>query len=102
VEQTGICDERIARPYSREGDRRLLSAQPGPSLGALAVVREDSGPSSDVDLLVAFEPGARIGLLALGRMQRELSTLLGRPVDLYRWRGSSPRCARRCCPAPRC
>jgi predicted nucleotidyltransferase len=38
--------------------------------------------SSDIDLLVTFEPGARIGLLALTRMQRELEELLGRQVDL--------------------
>jgi predicted nucleotidyltransferase len=37
---------------------------------------------SDVDLLVEFAPGARIGFLALARMQRELSDLLRRPVDL--------------------
>ena len=38
-----------------------------------SVLREDFGPGSDV--LVAFEPGARVGFLALGRMQRELSAL---------------------------
>jgi predicted nucleotidyltransferase len=46
------------------------------------VLREDFGPGNDVDVWVAFEPGARVGFLALGRMQRELSALLGRPVDL--------------------
>ena len=47
-----------------------------------SVLRRDFGPGSDVDVWVAFEPGARVGFLALGRMQRELSALLGRPVDL--------------------
>jgi len=55
-----------------------------------SVLREDFGPGSDVDVLVAFEPGARVGFLALGRMQRELSALFGRPVDLVPRDGLKP------------
>ena len=40
------------------------------------------GPTSDLDFLVVFEPGAEIGFLALAKMQRELSELTHRPVDL--------------------
>lgn len=47
-----------------------------------SVLREDFGPQSDVDMLVEFEPDAEIGFLTLSRMARELSSLLGRPVDL--------------------
>jgi len=47
-----------------------------------SVLREDFGPQSDVDMLVEFEPDAEIGFLTLSRMARELSGLLGRPVDL--------------------
>lgn len=47
-----------------------------------SVLREDFGPQSDVDLLVDFEPDAPIGFLTLSQMARELSALLGRPVDL--------------------
>jgi uncharacterized protein len=36
----------------------------------------------DVDLLVTFAPGARWGLFEHERMERELSDLLGRKVDL--------------------
>ena len=39
-------------------------------------------PDSDVDLLVDFLPGARPGLLGVSAMTRELTTLLGRRVDL--------------------
>ena len=47
-----------------------------------AAVKGDSGPESDVDVLVEFEPGHVPGL-ALIRMQDELSALLGgREVDL--------------------
>jgi predicted nucleotidyltransferase len=46
-----------------------------------SVLREDFGPSSDVDVLVEFEPG-RVPGLAFFAMERELSEILGRPVDL--------------------
>ena len=45
---------------------------------------------SDIDLLVTFEPGARIGFLTLTRMQRELEELLGRKVDLIPKGGLKP------------
>jgi len=47
-----------------------------------SVAREDVQPGSDVDILVDFEPDARIGLFTFVRMQRLLSQLLGCPVDL--------------------
>jgi hypothetical protein len=47
-----------------------------------SVLRDDFGPDSDVDVLVEFEPGAHVGLIALAGMENELSDLLGRRVDL--------------------
>ena len=47
-----------------------------------SVLREDFRPDSDVDVLVEFEPGARVGLLALAGMELEFSALVGRRVDL--------------------
>jgi len=55
-----------------------------------SVVREDFRPESDVDLLVEFERDADIGLLAYSRLQRELSELVGRPVDLVSKSGLKP------------
>ena len=52
--------------------------------------RGELGAQSDVDLLVEFVPGARIGFLALERMQRELSGLFNRPVDLVPMDGLKP------------
>jgi hypothetical protein len=46
---------------------------------------------SDIDLLVAFQTGARVGFLALARLSGELSTLLGRQVDLVVKDGLNPR-----------
>ena len=46
-----------------------------------SVLRADFGPTSDVDVLVEFEPDHVPGL-AFFTMQQELSTLIGRPVDM--------------------
>ncbi len=47
-----------------------------------SVLRDDFGPSSDVDVLVTFAPEAAWGLLDHVQMEAELSTLLDRKVDL--------------------
>lgn len=46
-----------------------------------SVLRDDFRPESDIDVLVEFHPGVRVGL-AFVRMQDELSAILGRNVDL--------------------
>ena len=48
------------------------------------------GEKSDVDFLVTFQPGTRVGFLTLARMQRELEGLLGRKVDLVPKGGLKP------------
>ncbi len=47
-----------------------------------SVLRDDFRPESDVDVLVEFEPGTRIGLRFFA-LEHELSDLLGRKVDLH-------------------
>ena len=47
-----------------------------------SMARGDAGPESDIDFLVAFQPGAVVGLVAFNRLRRELEDVLGRPVDL--------------------
>ena len=60
----------------------------------LALFGSGLGPefdhNSDVDLLVEFERDARIGFLDLSRMQRELTALFGRTVDLVPRSGLKP------------
>ena len=51
-----------------------------------SVLRDDFTPESDVDVLVEFEPGARVGL-AFITMQDELSNILGRRVDMSTFEG---------------
>ncbi|MBI2824540.1 MAG: nucleotidyltransferase family protein [Planctomycetia bacterium] len=46
-----------------------------------SALRSDFAPDSDVDVLVEFEPDARIGLRFFA-IERELSELFGRTVDL--------------------
>ena len=46
-----------------------------------SVLRQDFRPDSDIDVLVEFEPDHVPGL-AFFAMEQELSTLLGRRVDL--------------------
>ena len=47
-----------------------------------SALREDFRPDSDIDILVGFEPGKSPGLIGFTRMERELSELIGRKVDL--------------------
>ena len=46
-----------------------------------SVLRDDFSPDSDVDVLVEFEPGVRVGLRFF-RMELKLSEIMGRKVDL--------------------
>src|SRR5574340_21419 len=68
-----IDHEKIAEFCRRHHIRRL-------SLFG-SVLRDDFTPESDVDVLVEFEPGHVPGL-AFFAMERELSQLIGRSVDL--------------------
>jgi predicted nucleotidyltransferase len=47
-----------------------------------SALREDFRPDSDVDILVAFEPGVRWGFQQWLDMTRELEALFGHKVDL--------------------
>ncbi len=47
-----------------------------------SVLRDDFGPDSDIDLLVAFAKEARHSLFDMVRMEEELREIFGREVDL--------------------
>ena len=47
-----------------------------------SVLRDDFRPDSDIDVLVEFEPSQPIGLMEVVRMERRLSELMGRKIDL--------------------
>ena len=55
-----------------------------------SVLRDDFTPGSDVDVLVEFEPTARVGFFELYDMEQELSSLLGgRKIDMNTPQGLS-------------
>ncbi len=92
-----MADGRImnmAQPHIRIPEKELAELCRRNQIRRLAlfgsVLREDFKPDSDVDVLVDFEPEAQIGFLALGRIQRELSDLLKRKVDLVLRDGIKP------------
>lgn len=66
--------EQIAELYGQNGIRKLCV------YGSVLTGR--FRPDSDVDMLVEFEGDARPTLLTLARIERELSELVGRTVDL--------------------
>ena len=47
-----------------------------------SVLRDDFRPTSDIDILVSFNPKAKVGLFDLVRMENELKGIFGRKVDL--------------------
>ena len=55
-----------------------------------SVLREDFSPKSDLDILVVFEPTARVSFMTLGKMKRELSKMFNRTVDLVPQQGLKP------------
>jgi len=55
-----------------------------------SALRGEMGPESDVDLIVEFEPGARIGIVKFESFIEELEALTGRRVDLVTKRGLKP------------
>jgi uncharacterized protein len=62
-----------------------------------SALREDFRRDSDVDVLVAYEPGARPSLHELVEMENELAAIFGRAVDLVEREAveRSPNCIRR-------
>jgi uncharacterized protein len=47
-----------------------------------SVARDEALAGSDVDLVVELDPEGHVGLFALGALERRLTELVGRPVDL--------------------
>jgi predicted nucleotidyltransferase len=77
-----IPEDRIAESCRRNQIRELAVFG--------SAVRGELRADSDIDLLVVFEPDAVVGFLALGRIRRELSAIIGRKVDLVMKDGLKP------------
>jgi predicted nucleotidyltransferase len=64
-------------------DQARLDAFPIKRLAVFgSVARDEAGESSDVDILVEFEPEAHVGLFEFARLRRTLGEILGCEVDL--------------------
>ena len=72
--QTFVDKKSIARFCQKNQIRRLALFG--------SVLREGFHPESDIDVLVDFEPAHVPGLFGIARMERELSAIFGRKVDL--------------------
>ena len=55
-----------------------------------SALRDDFRDDSDIDMLVEYEPDARVGLFEHFDLQREFESLIGRPVDLVPKNGLRP------------
>jgi hypothetical protein len=75
----GLCRVEIPRDklaeFCRKHHIRKLSL-----FGS--VLRADFRPDSDIDVLVEFEIGHTVGLIRLAGMERELSAIMQRKVDI--------------------
>lgn len=69
-----IPQEKIAEFCRRHYIRRLALFG--------SALRDNFTPDSDVDVLVEFEPGTRVGMIRLAGIELELSSILGRKVDM--------------------
>jgi predicted nucleotidyltransferase len=55
-----------------------------------SAARGEMRPKSDIDIIVEFEPGVRIGVIKFESLVEELESLAGRRVDLVTKRGLKP------------
>ena len=55
-----------------------------------SAVRDEMRPESDIDIMVEFEEGVRIGLIKFESLVEELESLARRRVDLVTKRGLKP------------
>jgi uncharacterized protein len=56
-----------------------------------STARGDHRPDSDIDLLAAFDDARRISLLDIAGIERQISQMLGRPVELVEEGTLKPR-----------
>jgi len=55
-----------------------------------SAVHGKMGPDSDIDIMVEFKPGVRVGVIKFESLVEELAALAGRRVDLVTKRGVKP------------
>lgn len=75
--------EPVAIDLPLKGIRAYCETQPIERLSMFgSAARNELTPTSDIDLLVEYEPDAPVGYFSMARHMRELSEIVGCPVDL--------------------
>jgi uncharacterized protein len=75
-----LADNVIATLRAHEPELRAAGILRLSLFGSVA--RGDAGPESDVDLTAEFDPAARMDLVRLVALERRITELVGRKVDL--------------------
>ncbi len=82
-------EQVIATLRGRESELRAAGVIRLSLFGSTA--RGDHSPDSDIDLLAAFDDARRISLLDVAGIERQISQMLGRPVELVEEGTLKPR-----------
>jgi predicted nucleotidyltransferase len=86
---SSLAEHVIATLKAHEAELRRAGIRRLSLYGSVA--RGDAEPGSDVDLAAEIEPEARIDLAGLVALERRLSVLVGRDVDLLPEPAEKPR-----------
>ncbi len=83
--------ESIAFDLPLKAIRAYCAEQPIERLSLFgSALRGELTPESDIDLLVEYEPDARVGLFDMGGHLMDLQDIVGRKVDLVTPKGLCP------------
>jgi predicted nucleotidyltransferase len=77
---TLLADQVIATLRAHEAELRGAGIRRLSLFGSVA--RGDAVAESDIDLAAEFDPAARMDLIQLVGLERQLSAKLGRPVEI--------------------
>ena len=69
---------------------KISNESKGKKTAFLSAVGGEMRAESDVDIMVEFEPGVRVGLIKFESLAEELEVLAGRRVDLVTRHGLKP------------
>ena len=87
--ETDLAERVIAALRTHEAELRSAGIRRLSLFGSVA--RGDEGADSDVDLATEFDPDARIDLFRLVALERRLSEIVGRRVELLPEPAEKPR-----------
>jgi hypothetical protein len=97
--KSGIMESIAMTPTVHLGDAKVDAAKLADLCRRFGVrelslfgsaVRGELGPDSDIDVLVEFDPAARIGIVKFESLVEGLEALVGRKIDLVTKNGLKP------------